>query len=520
MSYDTILAKSPSIIYQPGGAAGELVVTTWAEVQAFVALRQGSVIIYVDDSIVSPAHVPGASGVTDLQGRAEIRPYRQNANNVLFQVDDGATLKAIARLSGPINLNFASATVAGLDFDYTGGAVPELVIDEGANIINFGATIAACTIPPGDGVNLRLNDGGILAIPVVAFFSVSAGSTLSAQCRRAVLLNASVGGGIPSTWTQGVGKTDILYDSDTVQASDAAIPVAGTTTVFTLQYDTHQVEMLFTGTATNVLAGLQPPVAGPVLPVTGTLRITIEGFGGTGGGGGGQGGSSAGGAGDGGGASGGCQWQVGSFDFNLAHRLDITVGAGGTGGAGGATPVNAGIDGTSGSPSYALDFTSNIVLAAMPGSNGGGGGASATGASHGGATYAGAFIPHSSDAFAVTGSGFPAAGGAGGNPPGQNGGSGQDSLLSFNAPGATVVWVGGSGGSGATGGGGGGGGGAGPFANGQSGGDSTATDGNPGTASPVNSGAGAGGGGGAANGNGGDGGDGALGYVKLSFITF
>ena len=54
MSYDTILAKSRSIIFRPGGVSGGLVVTTWAEVQTFNALRQGAIVLYVDDSIVRP----------------------------------------------------------------------------------------------------------------------------------------------------------------------------------------------------------------------------------------------------------------------------------------------------------------------------------------------------------------------------------------------------------------------------------------------------------------------------------
>lgn len=45
MSNLNILAKSPSIIYRPGGAPGGLVVTSWAQVQKFVAARQGAVTV-------------------------------------------------------------------------------------------------------------------------------------------------------------------------------------------------------------------------------------------------------------------------------------------------------------------------------------------------------------------------------------------------------------------------------------------------------------------------------------------
>ncbi len=65
MSYDAILARSPYIIYQPGGTPGGLTVTTWAQVQKFIAARQGSVTVFVDSSIVSPAPVDAATGITE-----------------------------------------------------------------------------------------------------------------------------------------------------------------------------------------------------------------------------------------------------------------------------------------------------------------------------------------------------------------------------------------------------------------------------------------------------------------------
>ncbi len=67
MSYDAIIARSPFIIWQPGGTASGVTVTTWAAVQKFIAAREGAVTVYVDDSITSPAPVP--AGTTDCEGR-------------------------------------------------------------------------------------------------------------------------------------------------------------------------------------------------------------------------------------------------------------------------------------------------------------------------------------------------------------------------------------------------------------------------------------------------------------------
>ncbi|MFI5299993.1 MAG: hypothetical protein ACHREM_18040, partial [Polyangiales bacterium] len=116
------------------------------------------------------------------------------------------------------------------------------------------------------------------------------------------------------------------------------------------------IEMVFAvaGPSLNVLGPLQ---AAGVLPAAGTLRITIEGFGGTGGAGGGQGGAAGPTPGIGGGASGAVQYSTGSFDFNLADTLDIIVGAGGAFGAAGVAAGGAGGDGGDGLPSYALQHT-------------------------------------------------------------------------------------------------------------------------------------------------------------------
>jgi len=93
MSYDAILARSPSIIYRPGGVAGGLVVTTWAQVQKFIAAREGAVTVFVDDSIISPALVPGATGVTEGFGRLILDVYAGDSDAFsVLQIEDGATI--------------------------------------------------------------------------------------------------------------------------------------------------------------------------------------------------------------------------------------------------------------------------------------------------------------------------------------------------------------------------------------------------------------------------------------------
>jgi len=274
-----------------------------------------------------------------------------------------------------------------------------------------------------------------------------------------------------------------------------------------------RVEITFPAGIGNVLASLQSV---KVLPSVGTLNITIEGFGGAGGGGGGQGGGAANGV--GGGGSGGCLYQTGSFVHDLSHRLDIIIGLGGTPGAAGAAPAGAGGPGGDGGRSYALDFTTNVILFALSGSSGGEGGATIGAApGRGGASYPGqVFVPRSVPGFMLAGGGGGLANDAGD--------AGQNGVTSQLIVAAGPNFLGAQGGlSGAGEGGGGGGGGGGIFAPPSPGGHGAlagSPGGSAGGAAP-NSGAGVGGGAGGAGAadNGGAGGTGPIGWVKISFIV-
>jgi hypothetical protein len=278
------------------------------------------------------------------------------------------------------------------------------------------------------------------------------------------------------------------------------------------------IELDFTVNGANVLASFQ---ANNVLPMTGTLACEIEGYGGSGGGGGGEGGGAS--AGVGGGGSGGCQLQRSYFTHNLADRLDIIVGTGGAVGNPGGTPNQPGSNGQDGSRTLALDFTANLILAALSGTSGGQGGGPSPG--RGGASYpGGVVIPKISDVNGPPyGSGFMLAGGEGGalNSPGTSGQGGVNANLIV---GGGANWLGGQGGTSSSPlGGGGGGGGAGVLAPGGFGGNGqpVGSPGGNGTSAAPNSGAGVGGGAGGAGAtdNGGSGGLGASGAAKLRFIA-
>lgn len=524
MSYDTILAKSPGIIYRPGGVAGGLVVTTWTEVQAFVALRQGAVTVYVDDSIVSPAHVPAASGVTDFFGRGELRPYRQDALNYsTLVVDSGATLKGIFRLAGTIEV-FADTqgAVPAFDFDYTVnvlGTVPQpaLFLDDAAFFGNtVTATQPAIVVPNDTAFLIFMTDraGFFMQSAAVLVHTTNAASTFSLNANTSEVI------GFGSTFgnlSDGPGITQFQFDSSTLNTTLSPVPpVFSTATTTREQLDTHQVTVTFLASAANVLGTFN-------LPATGTIHVKFEGFGGTGGGGGGQGGGA--GPGVGGGGSGGSQYQLGSFDHNLAHPLNITVGAAGAPGVAGAAGGGAGTNGGDGGATLATDPIANVTLFVLQGSSGGQGGAVSGGSpGRGGATYpGGTLIPSVNEVGGPPyGSGFIAAGGKGGLSA-TAGLAGQRTLAAALIPGGGNFWAPGTGGASAVGeGGGGGGGGSGIFAPAGPGGDGAAVGSNPGVGAAPNSGAGVGGGSGGAGAAdpGGAGATGVTGWARISFIAF
>ena len=219
MSYDTILAKSPSIIYRPGGVAGGLVVTTWAEVQAFIALREGAVVVYVDDSIVSPALVPGATGVTECFGRVEIRPYAIDPNAVtVLQIEPGATLQNLTTVSALELRCNAQSLVPSLAWTVTsGGGV--LNINQAALSNAATATEPIIFIAAGKQVTLFVNSLSFIIgrAPAVPLVNVSDPTAL-------LLVLGLNGSTFTAGYAEGPGTVRLEYDNVT---GNSFSPVAG-----------------------------------------------------------------------------------------------------------------------------------------------------------------------------------------------------------------------------------------------------------------------------------------------------
>lgn len=116
---NALLGVKNGIVFKPGATASQGIVTEWADVQAFITLNDGACVVYVDDSIVSPAVVPGASGVTECQGKTEFRDHiSDSVAYTVLQIEEGATLRNVARIDA-IEIRSNSTGTPSLSFSGT-----------------------------------------------------------------------------------------------------------------------------------------------------------------------------------------------------------------------------------------------------------------------------------------------------------------------------------------------------------------------------------------------------------------
>jgi len=97
-----------SAIYRPGGVSSGNVFSLWSEVVDFINATNGDVLLYMDDSIVSPCVI---SSNIDLQSRVQIVPYRNNIDSVKVKINDGVIISNIGYIGGPMDI-LASPTLA------------------------------------------------------------------------------------------------------------------------------------------------------------------------------------------------------------------------------------------------------------------------------------------------------------------------------------------------------------------------------------------------------------------------
>lgn len=506
-----------AIIYQPGGASAGDVVATWPEVQAFIAKADGKCIVYIDDSMVSPAPapVPGTTGVTPCFGRVELRPFNNDPlTQTVLQIQDGATLTDLYAVRGRLELQCnPAAGPASLDWtiDADGGS---LLLEDNAILSNVPtAGESAVNIAGSKTVTLLLRTASIIiGNPDHPIFNIADAGSLVVQ--------AFDGSVIENGYATGNGGVSLFYDMATAQnffVPGTPPQVTIGSLYLTKNLDDILVEQTFTTSTINNNIFQNGPL-------TGIRPVTFKGCGGGGGGGGGSGGgTSSANPGSGGAAGGAAAYQEVTVDVDFSHSINVVVDLGGPGGAGGSAGGGTGATGTDGGITYVLDTTTNIVLCAFFGASGGTGGVYSGGGvfeiSQGGSNISGQQY--------ADGTGFVGAGGIG-SEPGTNGLPGVAAGISLGAlmgpPLFSPVWLPGNGGTSGdpTQGGGGGGGGQGAFGNGGDGGNCVGGATTNGATPAANSGSGGGGGAGGIGspvtpGSGSSGGNGGSGQITSSY---
>ncbi len=504
-----------AIIYRPGSVSAGDVVATWPEVQTFITKADGKCIVYVDDSMTSPAPVPGATGITQCFGRVELRPWSNDPETqTVLQIQAGATLTDLYAVRGRLEIqcNPSAAVTPSLDWTLnanggslllTGNAILSNVPTAGASAVNIASPKT---------VALLLETASIvIGNPDHPIFNIADGAALVVQ--------AFDGSSIENGYAIGNGSVSLFYDMAT--ASNFFVPGTPPQVTIGSLYLTKNLDDVITEqTFTTSTINNNIFQSGPL---TGIRPVTFKGVGGGGGGGGGSGGSATN-AGTGGAAGGAAAYQEITVDVDFSHSINVVVDPGGPGGAGGSGGGGTGETGADGGPTYVLDTTTNIVLCCFLGASGG----------QGSQTSGGGPIAISSPGSniqgqqVVSGTGFVGAGGSGGTS-GTNGSPGVANAVSI---GATITasdtfpfWLPGAGGtstSPTTDGGGGGGGGQGVYGNGGNGGNCNSgvtTAG--GTPLPGSGGGGGGGAGGASSpvtpGSGSSGGNGGSGQITSSY---
>jgi len=220
MSYDTILARSPSIIYQPGGVVGGLVVTSWAQIQKYIAARQGACIVYVDDSIMSPALVPSATGITECFGRTVIRPYAIDPDNTsTLQIEPGATLQNLTTIDAIELRCNAQTLVPSLAWTQTPNGGVLNIINQAVLSNAATATEPAIFIAPSKQVTLFVDSLSFIILFAPAVPLVNASDPTSE-----LLVLGLNGSTITAGFAEGPGTVRLEYDDVT---GNSFSPVGG-----------------------------------------------------------------------------------------------------------------------------------------------------------------------------------------------------------------------------------------------------------------------------------------------------
>jgi hypothetical protein len=224
MSVDSILAKSPSVIFQPGGITGGLIVTKWAEVKTFIALRQGAVTVYIDDSL-APAIAD--AGTTDCQGRVVFTSFAQleNPGPPKLSLPEGAVLKDVRSIQGFLTVEAQANVTPNLLFTNR----RSFSLAEGGILLNSG-TAPTIRLAGGAFIVITMADSSIFSNAVAGTGSLVDMPVAGAQTVLFIVTNS---GFTSDNVVTGIVGTTAIFQFDASLGVFPANPgFAGATTKF------------------------------------------------------------------------------------------------------------------------------------------------------------------------------------------------------------------------------------------------------------------------------------------------
>jgi hypothetical protein len=160
------------VVFRPGVPTAAPAYETWPEVLAAVHATPVPVSVFVDSSN-GEAHVPAASGSSDLLGTTTIDAFNNDAQDSLF-IDDGATLHNVLALGNGLAVNVLSTSLPAFSWPTNAS----FHIYAGSSVARVG-TAPAVSVGAGDTLSVYLVDtSSIDSNSGAPFFLLGASSEL------------------------------------------------------------------------------------------------------------------------------------------------------------------------------------------------------------------------------------------------------------------------------------------------------------------------------------------------------
>lgn len=234
--------SSPQVVWNPGAAAGQGYVTTWAEVMtAFGEVPTGAFTVYLDDSGGGAFTVP--AGTYEGDSRLSFARPAPATGQLTVSLADGAVLRNLAGVYRNITLRTNATATTALPLD-NGRAIE---FDLGSVLENQG-TQPSIAVPAGQVARIGFYRNSGAQATGAAIATIGAGATLTAD------MQASAGSGFSTNLWTGTGTLAYRYDSAFTPPTLASPPTTVTQTKIDITANYMWSPIDFTRAAASVVS--------------------------------------------------------------------------------------------------------------------------------------------------------------------------------------------------------------------------------------------------------------------------